>query len=552
MDGAGSAARFANPVGIHIGADGNYYIEDTYNQLIRKCTPAGVVSWMSGMANTPGKSDTDASGARFSAPSAIYVDANRQIMVCDTGNHTLRLLNANAATTTYSGLADDPGAADGTLASARYDSPSGICKSGTSYLIADTLNHTIRKMDDMGNVITLAGLAGTSGSSNGSDSAARFNRPYGITVDSGGNAFIADRSNNTIRKITAAGVVSTIAGSATLQGSDDGNGSTARFNRPTGITIDSAGNLYVSDQNNHTIRKITATGDVSTFAGAAGVAGSADGSAASARFSSPAGLAIDSAGFLLVADQGNNLIRRISPTGQVSTLTDITTSLNAPKGIFASPDGRIFVSSSASNSIIVGTPTIEDQDHDFLSDWQELVQGLPVNGSNAAYGKPVELTYQGWPTAADPKYPHFTFRCWPGVTLGYSYRVQESADLVNWTDTNMQTNRVGTPQPSGDAIAVEKVTVRASSSISSQPRKFMRLCLDTPWPPTAIKNATVTLSTLKSHADANIAALIPNHTHTKQAYDTYNPNGTSTWSRFGWTNKIDLSKIAWERHKIAL
>ena len=156
---------------------------------------------------------------------------------------------------------------------------------------------------------TLAGTAGSFGSTDGTGSAARFYFPQGVAVDSAGNVFVADMFNDTIRKITSAGVVTTLAGLADSSGSTDGTGSAARFNFPTSVAVDSAGNVYVADTTNQTIRKVTSAGVVTTLAGSAGNAGSADGTGSAARFSGPHGVAVDTAGNIFVADRSNHTIR---------------------------------------------------------------------------------------------------------------------------------------------------------------------------------------------------------------------------------------------------
>ena len=153
--------------------------------------------------------------------------------------------------------------------------------------VADSANNTIRKVTPAGVVTTLAGLAGSCGSADGTGSAARFYCPAGVAVDSAGNVYVADMHNNTIRKVTPAGVVTTLAGLAGSPGSADGTGSAARFNDPYGVAVDSAGNVYVADTGNNTIRKVTPGGVVTTLAGLAGSAGSADGTGSAARFDYP-------------------------------------------------------------------------------------------------------------------------------------------------------------------------------------------------------------------------------------------------------------------------
>jgi sugar lactone lactonase YvrE len=159
------------------------------------------------------------------------------------------------------------------------------------------------------------------GSADGPGSAARFDYPTGVAVDSAGNVYVADQGNDTIRKVTAAGFVTTLAGTAGINDSVDGTGAAARFGLPTGIAIDTAGNLYVADYFYNTIRKVTAAGVATTLAGTATVIdGSADGTGAAARFRFPTGVAVDSAGNVYVADQANDTIRKVTPSGTTTTV----------------------------------------------------------------------------------------------------------------------------------------------------------------------------------------------------------------------------------------
>ena len=168
--------------------------------------------------------------------------------------------------------------------------------------VADSLNDVIRKISLSGVVTTLAGSAGHGGSSNGSGSAARFNDPMAVAVDSAGNVYVADNLNDEIREISPSGVVTTLAGSGGQPGSSDGSGSAARFDWPVGVAVDGAGNVYVADEFGQEIRKVTPAGVVSTLAGSAGQTGSSDGTGSAARFDYPTGVAVDGAGNVYVAD----------------------------------------------------------------------------------------------------------------------------------------------------------------------------------------------------------------------------------------------------------
>jgi len=183
-----------------------------------------------------------------------------------------------------------------------------VGSSGNVY-VADQVNHRIRKITPAGVVSTFAGS--TEGFADGAGNTAQFNYPTGVAVDSSDNVFVADSGNHRIRKITPAGVVSTFAGTGT-EGFANGAGNTAQFNFPGGVAVGSSDNVFVADQFNHRIRKITPAGVVSTFAGT-GAEGHADGTATEAQFNYPAGVAVDSSGNVYVADLGNNRIRKITP-----------------------------------------------------------------------------------------------------------------------------------------------------------------------------------------------------------------------------------------------
>ena len=190
----------------------------------------------------------------------------------------------------------------------------------TNVYVGDFYNQTIRKITPDGMVTTLAGLAGTSGVNNGTGDAARFSYPSRVAVDRGGNVYVADTDNFAIRKITPAGVVTTLAGLAGTSGTNDGTGSLARFNQPFGVAVDASTNVYVADTGNHAIRKITPAGVVTTLAGLAGTTGNTNGTGTAARFNGPAGIAVDGNTNIYVGDTYNHQLRKITPAGVVTTV----------------------------------------------------------------------------------------------------------------------------------------------------------------------------------------------------------------------------------------
>src|SRR6185503_11244981 len=220
------------------------------------------------------------------------------------------------------------GYADGAgIGATSFNAPSGAAAdaSGNVY-IADAGNNVIRKYSVSSHAVSTFAGSGTAGSANGTGTAATFNHPTGIAIDGSGNLNVADQNNDLLRKITPAGVVTTLAGTAGAPGSTDGAGTAAKFNLPYGVAADGSGNLYVADYNNNKIRKVViSTAVVSTFAGS-GSAGSANGTGTAATFNKPTGVACDASGNVFVADQQNNMIRKITTSAVVSTFAGATTS----------------------------------------------------------------------------------------------------------------------------------------------------------------------------------------------------------------------------------
>ncbi len=280
---------------------------------------------LAGDVNQQGSTNGTGSGARFYDPCGVSADSAGNVYVADSNNHAIRKMTTAGVVTTLAGSLFQPGSTDGTGSGARFNWPRALTVDSVGNVyVADTGNHTIRKVTTEGVVTTLAGSPGVSGSADGTGSSAYFNLPNGVTVDSIGNVYVADSGNHSIRKVTTAGEVTTLAGSSGIIGSADGTGSGARFNWPYGVTVDSVGNLYVTDTENCTIRKVTPEGVVTTLAGSPGVSGSADGTGTGARFAWPWGGTMDLDGNFCVADSGNHTIRKVTPAGVVTTLAGQT------------------------------------------------------------------------------------------------------------------------------------------------------------------------------------------------------------------------------------
>ena len=438
-DGTGTAASFTYPYGVAVDSSGNVYVADSYNNKIRKVSSDGVVTTFAGNGWV-GSTDGPGTAAGFNHPTGVAVDSAGNVYVADSWNNEIRKVSSTGVVTTVAGYVGSsiPGV-DGVGRLARFNAPGDVAvdASGNVY-VADSSNNKIRKVDSAGMVTTLAG-SGSTGSTDGTGTAASFNNPTGLAVDGSGNIYVTDSDNNLIRKVTSDGVVTTLAGSSS-QGSTDGTGTAASFHWPTGPAVDAAGNVYVADQLNQKIRKVTPAGVVTTLAGSGSkgwmdgtgtaasfdypskvavdasgnvyeadcvgceirkisptgvvrtiagsvynAGGSTDGSGANASFSTPAGLAVDAAGNVYVADSGNNKIRKISPGGAVITL--------AGNGLQGSTDGAgnaaLFYNPESVAVDASGSIYVADCDNNKIRKIVQIYQTTPV----ITWPAPAAITY---------------------------------------------------------------------------------------------------------------------------------------------------------------
>jgi len=298
VNGTGTAASFNSPQGIAADAAGNLYVSDSFNHVIRKITAAGVVSTYAGTGELGFSGGTNAT-AKFYSPQGVAIDASGNLYVADQGNNAIYKITAT--TTTILAGGGSSGATNGTGAEASFSAPQGIAvgAQGNVY-VADRNNNMIRKVTSAGVVTTLAG-SGAADFINAAGTTAAFRRPVAVAVDVAGTLYVADQGNFAIRKVTQAGLVSTILGNSVVA---------PLLNKPAGIAVDAQNNMFITDQSGR-ILTITSANVLYTLAGKAETSGFLDGSKSAALFSGPVGIAVNASKNIFVADYNNNRIRKL-------------------------------------------------------------------------------------------------------------------------------------------------------------------------------------------------------------------------------------------------
>jgi sugar lactone lactonase YvrE len=374
--GPATAARLYLPMHIALDGAGNLYISDTGNQRIRKVNPSGVISTVAGDGTAGFGGDAGpATAAKLRNPHGLAVDASGNLFIADYDNSRVRKVIPAGVISTVAGTGALRGGGDGGPATeAALVHPIGVAvdRSG-SLLIADYSGSQIRKVTSAGIISTVAGtgMIGFYGDG-GQATAAYIYCPSSVTTDPSGNMFIADSANHCIRKVTPAGVISTVAGTGNLRGrtGDNGPAIAALLNGPTGVAVDEAGNLLISDYGNFRVRKVTPDGIIRAAAGNGTLGYAGDGGpAAAAFFNNPSAVAADSSGNLFVADTANHRIRKITPGGITSTIAGTGVAgfsgdgggataalLNNPSGVAVDISGNLFVADSANERIRKITP----------------------------------------------------------------------------------------------------------------------------------------------------------------------------------------------------
>jgi hypothetical protein len=396
-DGSGTTARFDQPTDVTVDASGNVYVADYTNETIRKLTLSGT-SWMvttiAGSPTVSGTADGTGTSALFHSPNGIG-GGSGNLYVADQMNETIRELTPSGTNWVVSTLAGDPavsGSADGTGTNARFDYPLGVTASEDGNLyVADEENYTIRRLSLSGTnwtAATIAGSAGISGTGDGTGAAARFLNPVTMTSDRNGNLYMVDSHAQTVRELTLSGTswtVTTIAGSATVTGTNDGMGSAAQFYFPNGIVADGNGVLYVADALNDTVRKMVQSGTswmVTTIGGSARVSGTANGAGSSARFNEPQGVAVDASGNLYVSNTNTHCIT-MGSLASVITGPLTATAINGTAFSY-----QITASGNPNSYSVTGLPSGVT-----LNTATGLISGTPI--SSGTYNALVDATNEG-------------------------------------------------------------------------------------------------------------------------------------------------------------
>jgi len=409
--GPATSAQLHSPQGLAVDSKGNLYFADSLNFRIRMVTTTGIISTVAGGGAASGLGDggpaTSAVLGFSTGPTSVALDAAGNLYIADSTNNRVRVVTPAGFIFTVAGNGSAIYSGEGGLAtSAQLPGPRSLAvgTSGNLY-IADT--QSVREVSPMGIISTVAGSKSPGDSGDGGPAtSAQLYAPRGMVFDRSGNLYVSDESDNCVRKVTPAGLISTVAGNQTRGDSGDGGPATsAQLASPGYLAFDSIGNLYIADQGNGRVRKVTPAGIITTVAGTGTSGYSGDGgTATSAQLRSPSGLAFDSAGNLLIADEPCNCIRKVTPAGIISTIAGDGTygysgdggpatsaRLNGPGGIAFDSSGNLYVADSKNNRLRKVTPA--GIITTFAGNGLQAYAGNGVPAATAPLGAPSSLAF---------------------------------------------------------------------------------------------------------------------------------------------------------------
>ncbi len=366
--GAAAQAVLNNPVGMTVDANGNIYIADTQNGRVRKIDASLNITTVAGNGGLSYSGDGgQANAAQISLPQGVAVDASGNVFFSDTNNHAVRKVSTNGVISTVAGNGTAGFGGDGGAgASAQLNMPQGLALDGSGNLyIADSGNNRVRKLTPAGTISTFAGTGAASSSGDGGAAAsAGLYLPFGVAVDAGGNVFVTEFGGNRVRKVSSAGAISAVAGTGTAgYTGDGGQAAAAQLTNPRAVAVDANGNVYIADTNNYAVRVVNKSGVISTIAGNGTPGFSGDfGPATSAQVGTPSGVAVDPAGNVYISDGGAR-VRKIYAGGTIATIAGdgthgylgdggqaLQAQLDGPAGLALDSAGRIYVAEGLGNA----------------------------------------------------------------------------------------------------------------------------------------------------------------------------------------------------------
>jgi uncharacterized protein (TIGR03437 family) len=357
--------EFSHPEDVALDSAGNIYIVDTGNSYIRKITTDGIINSIAGNGGIGYAGDAGlATGASLFQPNAIAVDAAGDVYIAETGDHRVRMVNTKLYINTVAGNGSPGFGGDGGPSGAsQLNTPTGVAVDSAGNLyVADSLNGRVRKIPQSATISTVAGNGLYSYSGDGGAAAkAELYLPQAVALDANGNRYIADSGNHVVRKVASNGAISTIAGAGVAGfGGDGSSAASAQLNTPTGVAVDKSGNIYIADSGNNRVRKIASNGAISTFAGTGSAGfGGEGGAATSAQLYNPVAVAVDASGNLYIADLGNDRVRKVSASGAITTVAGngttayggdggpaVNAQLNFPQAVAVDASGNLYIADS--------------------------------------------------------------------------------------------------------------------------------------------------------------------------------------------------------------
>jgi len=354
--GPARAANLANPTGVALDASGNLFIADTFNHRIRKVSPSGIITTVAGTGWAGfGGDGGPATAALLRGPSSVALDSRGNLYIGDRGNNRVRRVDPAGIITTVAGNGENQSGGDGgpaPRAAIGFPTSVALDSAGVLYLTDEVIGNRIRRVGPDGIITTIAG-GGNSTQDGVAATSFRLARPSGVFVDASGVLYIADQFAHRVRRVDRSGVLTTVAGNGQSDFSGDGGPAlAAALSRPYAVAIGPDGDLYIADRDNHRVRRVR-SGGIRTLAGRGAFHGD-DGPSVEARISNPSGMALDSAGNLYIADFNSQRIRRVTPRGVISTVAGSGRAGYSPDGVLAtraSLDGPSSVAVDAQDNV---------------------------------------------------------------------------------------------------------------------------------------------------------------------------------------------------------